>query len=99
MSREVLRLASLKPELQRNNHQRFLSHLPLPPDTSIQVPLGLTQHLWLLRTFIPRGNPGSNPPPAGRLFLSRTFLYGLSFPAERKSCEPVTGIFPPFSRS
>jgi hypothetical protein len=25
---EVLRLASLKPELQRNNHQRFLSHLP-----------------------------------------------------------------------
>jgi hypothetical protein len=34
MSREVLRLASLKPELQRNNHQRFLSHLPLPPDTS-----------------------------------------------------------------
>jgi hypothetical protein len=31
---EVLRLASLKPELQRNNHQRFLSHLPSPYSTS-----------------------------------------------------------------
>ena len=93
---EVLRLTSLKPELQEiitlvsclicRRHVGYSCEFGTESDD------GLTQHLWLLRlrsmrdaqTFIPSVNPGSNPPSAGRLIRFRylqPWIYGNSTPA------------------
>lgn len=87
---EVLRFASLKPELQQNNHQRFLSHLPLPP--YIAIAWSYTASL-LLRGLLPQMvNPGRHPPSAG--YTIRATQLGFSFTAGRNLACPAVMFLP-----
>jgi len=54
----------------------------------------LTQRLWYCYLYLPVENPRSRPPPAGSELFFRTFLYGLSFTAERNRANQWPESFP-----